>query len=119
MITQEKVRDFFDYVDGVLVYRNKGLRVKAGQAVGWKTDNGYLRTDMDGKKYYVHRLVWLYHNGPCEHHLIDHIDGNKTNNKIENLRMATFSENQANYKKRSKKRWNRFREKLRNSFSME
>lgn len=102
MITQEKVHQFFDYVDGVLVYRNKGLRVKAGQPVGWKTDNGYLRTDIDGKKYYVHRLVWLYHNGPCGQHLIDHIDGNKTNNKIENLRLSDKSSNGLNrYKARS------------------
>ena len=91
MITQQRVREFFDYIDGVLVYKNKGLRVKAGQPVGWNTGNGYLRTDVDGKKYYVHRLVWLYHNGPCEYHLIDHIDGNKKNNKIENLRLADKS----------------------------
>jgi hypothetical protein len=102
MVTQKKTHQLFNYVDGVLVYKNNGLRVKAGNPVGWKTDNGYLRTDIDGKKYYVHRLVWIYHNGQCKSKLIDHIDGNKINNKIENLRLSDKSSNGLNRSKARK-----------------
>jgi hypothetical protein len=102
MITQAQVRELFDYVDGVLVYRADGLRTKAGNPVGWHTGNGYLRTDIAGKKYYVHRVVWVYHNGPCDWYLVDHADGNKQNNRIENLRLGDKSSNGLNRRRARK-----------------
>lgn len=46
---------------------------------------------------YVHRLIWIWHNGPIpEGYFIDHIDRNNTNNKIENLRIATPAQNSWN-----------------------
>jgi hypothetical protein len=99
MITKSRVLELFNYVDGVLVYKSDGLRRRAGQKAGWKTDNGYLRVDIDGKKYYVHRVVWVYHNGDCGDYLIDHIDGDKTNNQISNLRLSNKSLNGFNRRK--------------------
>jgi hypothetical protein len=96
MITRDRAIELFNYIDGVLVYRNNGLRKKSGQPAGWKTDNGYLRVNVDGKKYYVHRVVWIYHNGDCGDYLIDHIDGNKMNNEISNLRLSNKSLNGLN-----------------------
>ena len=62
---------------------------------------GYLKT----KGIYVHRLVWLVFKGPIPNgHVIDHIDGGRTNNKLSNLRCITQAENLANpitYKRRS------------------
>jgi len=93
---QEKIRKLFDYVDGKLLHKVNGLRVKAGSVAGWPNGNGYSRVQVDGKHLYVHRLVWCFHYGDPKNSLIDHIDGNKQNNKIENLRLSDKSKNGLN-----------------------
>ncbi len=48
----------------------------------------------------MHRIIWVYHYDTISSNLqIDHIDGNKTNNMIENLRLATNSQNKSNNKR--------------------
>lgn len=56
---------------------------------------------VDGRLYYLHRLAWLYVYGvwPVE---IDHIDGNKANNKLSNLRDVSHAQNMQNMSKKSK-----------------
>lgn len=83
------------YEDGVLYWTTPSTRRIVGGKAGSLHPSGYLKTEFLGKKYSIHRLVFLLHKGympTC----IDHIDGNKTNNRIENLRECTLSENQAN-----------------------
>jgi hypothetical protein len=58
-----------------------------------------LRHVIKGKKYYVHRSIYLMMNGTLPDCVIDHIDRNPMNNKIENLRPATFCENSWNRSK--------------------
>lgn len=99
MITQERLKELFDYNNGNLLRKKDGLRTKIGDVAGWGNGNGYIRLDVDGYKYYAHRLIWIYHNGQCEESMIDHIDGNKSNNKIENLRLSNFSKNGLNRNK--------------------
>jgi len=62
------------------------------------TKAGYCIVKAGGKRYYYHRLVWqLYYNKMIpENYEIDHIDGNKLNNKIENLRIVSSRENKQN-----------------------
>lgn len=67
-----------------------------------KDKNGYLFFNFNRKKYTVHRVVWFYENGEWPELLIDHINGIKTDNRIENLRLATISQNLQNQRKSHK-----------------
>jgi hypothetical protein len=70
------------------------LDLNTGKQIGFIT-GGYKRINMYGKTMAVHRLVYLVHiseNIP-EFLAIDHLDGNKLNNKVENLEAVSYSEN--------------------------
>jgi len=95
----ELVRSLFDYHNGSLVWKvNKGTAVEGGKA--HSNGNGYLAIKLFGRPYLEHRLIWLWHGFDLTGE-IDHIDGNSLNNKIENLRLASHSENMRNAKLRS------------------
>lgn len=99
MITQEYIKEMMQYVDeiGELTWKKITTnRVKIGGIIGSPTTNGYKYTKLWGKRYSVHRLVWLYHHGCFPTNDIDHIDGDRLNNRIENLREATRKENTLN-----------------------
>ena len=81
-----------------LVDRSAG--VKRGDKIFSLDGDGYLRFGLLGKRYKAHRVVFYLHYGYCPDH-IDHIDGNKTNNKISNLREVSHSQNMMNSKIRS------------------
>ena len=98
MITQEYIKQLFTYADGNLYWKiSRSNSIKVGQKVGTTPKHNYAQTYLDGKNYRVHRLIFLYHYGyfPAE---IDHIDGDVTNNRIENLRSVTRQQNQYNTK---------------------
>ncbi len=57
---------------------------------------GYWRIRIDGKLYQAHRLAWLYVYGEWPGETIDHINGDKLDNRIINLRSATYTENNQN-----------------------
>jgi len=93
MITQQLVKDLFQYRDGNLYWNVARQKIKIGQKAGnVNPTTGYELIGISGKLYRTHRLVFLMFNGflPKE---IDHIDGNKLNNCIENLRETTHSDN--------------------------
>lgn len=76
----------------------KGRKTK-GHLVGTVTQGGYRITTIKGKPIYVHRLVWEMSHGAIPSDLfIDHIDGNKLNNRIENLRLVSPQDNVKNTK---------------------
>lgn len=71
------------------------FRRKSGELMGW--DSGYyLRAYVAGKKYYLHRLAWFYVTGSWPELEIDHINGDKFDNRFANLREATRSQNRYN-----------------------
>lgn len=69
----------------------------AGNVAGSLSKIGYLTVRINGKSFYVHRVAWEIVNGPIPRHMqIDHIDGNKIHNRLENLRLATRGQNAMN-----------------------
>lgn len=99
-ITQTRVKELFDYhSDGYLIWKvRKSNNVKIGSIAGSPNSEGYIQVGIDQILYKAHRLIFLWHFGFISE-IIDHIDGNKQNNKIENLRIATNSENLKNRSK--------------------
>jgi len=93
-ITKDLLHALFDYKDGKLYW--KGKDEKEAGSVG---NRGYRCICINYRKYMAHRLIWIMHgNDPVE--MLDHIDGDQLNNRIENLRAATNSQNQRNQKLR-------------------
>jgi len=98
MITQELVQHYFDYKNDHLYWKNV-VHLNQSKLIGQKAGSihstGYRHITFMNKQHKAHRLIWLYVYGylPKE---IDHIDGNRQNNKLENLREVTRSQNQYN-----------------------
>jgi len=89
-ITKEFLRSIFDYVDGRLVWKKHKRAVPKMDRKGYVT----LYFSEHDCPFFMHRLIWIYHNGaiPIDKQ-IDHIDRDRANNKIENLRVVTSREN--------------------------
>lgn len=83
----------FNRSTGVFVW-NGGKR--AGREAGYIHSQGYRQITINGKPYYAHRLAWLYETGSEPATEIDHIDGNRLNNRICNLREVAAGGNQHN-----------------------
>lgn len=60
--------------------------------------HGYIRISLCRRSYQAHRLAWLYVYGRFPDHLIDHINGDRQDNRISNLRQATNKQNCENQK---------------------
>lgn len=95
-LTQADLLEMFEYVNGNLVWKKHRTRKLTGKNVGYIQTNGYTRVNLKTGIYYLHRLIFLYHYGRWPVNQIDHIDGNPKNNRIENLREATNSQNNHN-----------------------
>jgi len=100
ILCAQELRDLLDYNPdtGVFTYRRSVPRRKAGAPAGGMND-GYLRIRFAGMKHPAHRLAWLYVHGCMPSMDIDHIDGDRMNNRISNLREATRSVNAQNLHK--------------------
>lgn len=102
MLTQARVRELFSYREGgELIWRvATNNRVKVGAVAGRLRRDGYRQISVDGRLYFSHRLVFLYHRGYMPENDTDHIDRNPGNNRIENLREVSRSCNMRNAKVR-------------------
>ena len=88
-----------EYRSGKLYRRNSTSGCDIDKPVGTVEKKGYLSFRMDYRFLKVHRVVWVMFNGPIPEGMqIDHIDGDRANNKIENLRVCYQSSNQHNRK---------------------
>lgn len=98
MITQAQVADCFECRDGTLYWKrvaHPNKQYLADKPAGSLHKTGYRHVTWMNKSHKVHRLIFLLHHGylPPE---VDHINGDRADNRIENLRAATRSENQCN-----------------------
>ena len=84
---------------GNLVWNKTKGRAHKGEKVGWLSKHGYIEAQVQGKRFKAHHLVWYIHHGYFPKQL-DHVDGDRVNNKIENLRECTTVENARNRKKK-------------------
>jgi hypothetical protein len=108
---QEMVRRF-DLVDGKLYNKETvSNRVKKGTEAG-NTNNvtGYRVVIIKGRGFRVHRIIYYLHYGvwPGDFQ-VDHIDGDKLNNKPENLRLVTSKQNNRSYRKPYKNPTSKYR----------
>jgi hypothetical protein len=97
MLTQDELKSHlhYDQDTGIftrLVSNNNKFRI--GDIAGYLNDSGYI--SINYKYYLSHRLAWLYIHGEFPVNEIDHINGIKNDNRIENLRKATKAQNQMN-----------------------
>lgn len=97
LITPERLRDLvtYDPETGYLHWRETTQWVRAGSICGCLNNHGYRQVGIDKRKMAGHRLVWLYVYGSYPS-MIDHINGNRDDNRIGNLREVTNSQNQMN-----------------------
>lgn len=96
MITQSQIKNELDYdpLTGVFCRRN-GHR--CGQVAGCLNKRtGYVVISINDKLHYAHRLAWVWMNGDDPIDQIDHINRDRGDNRIANLRSATRQQNQAN-----------------------
>jgi len=105
-LTKDYLHEIFEYKDGSLYYKiQTSPNSKIGKKVGSLTNRGYLSTTIKSKFYLIHRVIFFMFYGYLPKNL-DHIDGNRLNNKIENLRPATFGQNAQNAKIRKDNKFN-------------
>ena len=101
MITQQELKQevYYDQKTGIFTWlkTHKYSNKKIGNVCG-SLDNGYIRMCIYKQRHHAHQLAWLYIYGEYRLDAIDHINGNKTDNRICNLRKASVSENAYNRK---------------------
>lgn len=110
MITQDKLKSLFTYnkETGVILWNSRErINFKTQRSfntwnsrfynkqAGNKCSDGYIRIRIDSKAYLSHRLIWLLIYG-FEPEQIDHINGNKSDNRLCNLRNVNHTDNLRN-----------------------
>lgn len=97
-LTIERVRELFIYDSdtGCVTYRVRRGRIRAGTPAGSLKVTGYVEVHVDGHMVRRARLAWALMHGRWPEHVIDHINHNRSDDRITNLRDVTHTENQRN-----------------------
>jgi hypothetical protein len=97
MLTQERIQEvlFYDEKTGKFFWYDNGPKRYRGEEAGWRMKSGHIRIKLDGHAYLAHRLAWFLAHGTWPE-LLDHINQNPADNRIENLREASRYTNRLN-----------------------
>lgn len=97
------IKEILDYnpKTGNLTWKVKASQKKQGDVAGYISKEGYVQIGICSKIYLAHRIAWKIYYSEEPPQFIDHIDGNKSNNIISNLRLASNAENMQNGKIRA------------------
>lgn len=98
-LSHDEITAFFSYdqKSGQLIWKQRfSNRTNIGENAGGLVPNGYIVIGIKGRRYYAHRIIWNYIYGDWPKGEIDHIDGNRANNTINNLRDVTAGINLQN-----------------------
>ena len=98
-LTAEYLRSVLHYEPETGIFTRKvstSPRIKVGDAAGCPDGRGYLQIKVQSRKHLAHRLAWLYVYGEWPKLDIDHINRNRSDNRIANLREATCKQNHQN-----------------------
>ena len=98
MITQKRLKELFVYdkMTGIFTRKTTVGGQVAGTEIRAIDEKGYVRVKIDRVEHRVHRLAWLYVYGSLPTDQIDHINQDKKDNRIANLREADNTLNQRN-----------------------
>lgn len=99
-MTQDEIRALFEYEPTTGMLRRKLGGRKPYPWRGAGKDRRYLVTTISGATIYLHHAVWLYHHG-SKPAMLDHINGDTRDNRIENLRECTSAQNQFNSRRKA------------------
>jgi len=101
-LTAQYLRELLHYdpETGVFTWIVRRPGVAADSIAGWLNGEGYRQITIDGVHHCANRLAWLYMTGEWPAAQIDHRDGVRNNDRFDNLREATGTQNQRNSRKR-------------------
>jgi HNH endonuclease len=123
--SQEYLHSKFEYKDGQLYWKVATRGNRIGDKAGCSHGDGYVSVGVDGKKLMAHRIIFCMQHGYMPE-LVDHINGDRKNNRIENLRAATKRQNAQNTKLRGNSstglknvRWHKLEKKWQVSLRIE
>ena len=94
-----KQRLLYDCDTGVFTRIKTPRKDRLGKEAGSLGVLGYTQIYLNGTLHYAHRLAWLYVYGEYPKNMIDHVDGNRANNAISNLRDVTSQGNRQNMRR--------------------
>ena len=102
-LTAERVRELLDYCPNTGKFHWKTHRnsqaIQGQEAGHLSKDTGYLILGVDAMKYQAHRVVWLHHYGAWPLEDLDHINHDRADNRICNLRVVNDAVNLRNKSK--------------------
>jgi hypothetical protein len=94
----------YDPLTGNVTRKYKIGQHKAGETIGSYDDAGYIKVSVYETSYRLHTIIWLMVYGRRPDEMIDHIDGDRTNNRQSNLREVTHTQNQWNLRSKNPNR---------------
>ena len=96
-MTQKRLKELFDYnpETGDLIRKLpvRGPNGKVGSIIRTKESNGYYQVMVDGWSEMAHRVIWVWYFGVYPKYVLDHVNGQKCDNRIDNLRDIPHSKN--------------------------